>query len=325
MNSTMEPLTFTVSLALSARSKAKQFSSEQSNPDKAKQIYYNTLAVYAVNFYLQCLGFETDLDKSNSWNPVMRSLTDVADLEIKDYGKLECRPVLPNSELCYVPPIVWSERIGYVAVQLNESFTEATLLGFTEKVETKEFPLSQLRSLDDLPKYIKDNRLMPEVAAPLVPTLTNLRQWLQENFEAGWQSFEALFGTTSLAYREPQKTDFAFRKLKVRQAKPINLGLQLAQYPMALVVTLTPKTDSEQHSTVQEFAIRVQVCPLENDRLPEGLKLVVVDESGKTFLEISNENNDNFMQTKLFSGQPGEQFAVKLALGETSFMENFVV
>lgn len=103
MNNAMEPLTFSVSLALSARSKAKQFGSEQSNPQKATQVYYNTLAVYAVNFYLQCLGFETDLDNSDSWNQLMRSLMDVADLEVKNYCKLECRPVLASA-VCYVPP-----------------------------------------------------------------------------------------------------------------------------------------------------------------------------------------------------------------------------
>lgn len=321
----LEPLTFTVSLALLARSKAKQFGCQQFDPEKAKQVYYNTLAVYAVNFYLQCLGFETDLEKSDSWNSVMHSLMDVADLEVKDYGKLECRPVLPNSAVCHVPPEVCSERIGYVAVQLNELFTEATLLGFIEKVETKEVALSQLRSLEDLPKHLKDK----EVAIPLVPPLINLRQWLQENFEADWQSFETLFGIpeqeTNLVFRKHKKADMAFRKPKLRRAKPIDLGPQLAKHPMALAVTLTPKTNPKYSDIVQEFIISMQVRPLESENLPEGLKLVVFDESGKAFLEISAGKTDNIIQTKPFSGQPGEQFMVKVALGETSFTENFVV
>lgn len=316
MNQVMEPLTFSVSLALSARSKAKQFGSEQSNSQKAKQVYYNTLAVYAVNFYLQCLGFETDLDNSDSWNRVMRSLMDVADLEVKNYGKLECRPVLANSALCYVPPEVWSERIGSVAVQLNESFTEATLLGFVEKVETSELPIGQLRSLEDLPKYIRD--LEPQkIPNKPVPALTNLSQWLEGNFEAGWQSFEALFDTKSLAYRKQPKAD------KLRRAKSIDLGAQVAKHPMALAVTLTPKINPNR--SIQKFVVRVQVHTLEYEKLPEDLKLIVVDKSGKTFFEISAKSTDKIIQTKPFSGQPGERFTVKVVLGETSFTENFVV
>lgn len=310
----MESLTFSVSLALSARSKAKQFGSEQSNPQKAKQVYYNTLAVYAVNFYLQCLGFETDLDNSYSWNPVMRSLMDVADLEVKNYGKLECRPVLVNSALCYVPPEVWSERIGYVAVQLNESFTEATLLGFAEKVETSELPIGELRSLEDLPKYIKDLELRKKATSP-DPALTNLRQWLEGNFEAGWQTFEVLFDTKNLAYRKPPKAD------KIRRAKLIDLGELVAKHPM-VVVNLTPKINPNR--SIQNV-VRVQVHSLEYENLPENLKLIVVDESGKTFFEISAGSTDKIIQTKPFSGQPGERFTVKVVLGETSFTENFVV
>lgn len=314
MHQAMESLTFSVSLTLSARSKAKQFGSEQSNPQKAKQVYYNTLAVYAVNFYLQCLGFETDLDNSGSWNPVMRSLMNVADLEVKDYGKLECRPVLASA-VCYVPPEVWSERIGYVAVQLNESFTEATLLGFVEKVETSELPIGELRSLDDLPKYIRDQELRKK-ATLSVPALTNLRQWLEGNFETGWQTFEALFDTKNLAYRKPPKAD------KIRRAKSIDLGELVAKHPM-VVVTLTPK--SNPNRSIQKFAVCVQVHPHEYENLPEDLKLIVVDESGKTFFEISARSTDKIIQTKPFSGQPGERFTVKVVLGETSFTENFVV
>ena len=130
MNPVIEPWIFTVPLALEAHSRAEQFRRYQSNPDKAKQVYLNTLAVYAVNMYLQCRGFETDLETSDSWNPAMQMLLDTADLVVKNRGRLECRPVLPNAEVVCTPAEVWSERIGYVAVRLSESLREATLLGF---------------------------------------------------------------------------------------------------------------------------------------------------------------------------------------------------
>ena len=77
------PLTFTVLLSLTAHSKAKEFGRHQSNLQKAQQVYHNTLAVYAVNYYLRCLEFETNLEASDSYNLVMQTLMDIADLEVK--------------------------------------------------------------------------------------------------------------------------------------------------------------------------------------------------------------------------------------------------
>ena len=82
MNSEIDAWTFTVPLALSAHARAEQFQRYQSKPDKAKQVYLNTLAVYAVNVYLECRGFETDLEQSASSDPVMQMLMDVADLVV---------------------------------------------------------------------------------------------------------------------------------------------------------------------------------------------------------------------------------------------------
>ena len=79
----LEPLTFTVLLTLSAHSRAKEFGYHQSDPQKAQQVYHNTLAVYAVNYYLRCLEFETNLEASDSYNLVMQTLMDIADLEVK--------------------------------------------------------------------------------------------------------------------------------------------------------------------------------------------------------------------------------------------------
>src|SRR4028119_1342757 len=104
MNSIQDDLTFTVPLTLEAHRIAQQFHKHQSNPKKAKQVYLNTLAVYAVNFYLNCLGIETAHSASDSWNPAMRTLANIADLEVRDLGKLECRPVLPEAKICDVPP-----------------------------------------------------------------------------------------------------------------------------------------------------------------------------------------------------------------------------
>src|SRR4028118_1404350 len=121
--------TFTGPISPDARRRAEQLCRQQATPEKGEQVRLNTLSVSFVNSYLQCMGFETDLSASDSWNPVQQTLMDVADLSLKSLGFLECRPVLGDSQFVYVPPEVQSNRIGYVVVQISISFREATLLG----------------------------------------------------------------------------------------------------------------------------------------------------------------------------------------------------
>jgi Protein of unknown function (DUF1822) len=113
---------FTVPLTATNHQVAERFYQQHSNPEKARQIYLNTLSVQAVNFYLTCLGIRTDLEQNYSWNPSLQVLADTADLWVHNLGHLECRAVLLNTDVCVIPPQVWGERIGYVAVQFNARF-----------------------------------------------------------------------------------------------------------------------------------------------------------------------------------------------------------
>jgi len=56
------------------------------------------------------------------------------------------------------------------------------------KVSTDELPISQLRSLEDLLEHLIQIRQAKFVKMPV-----NLSKWLENTFEAGWQSMEALF------------------------------------------------------------------------------------------------------------------------------------
>ena len=136
----MQPITFTVPLTQEAYQLANNFSKQHKQPDKAREVYFNTLAVYAVNFYCQCLEIETDLTKSHSQNLVWQKLMNIADLEIKNIGKLECRYFLPNASHVSIPPEVWFERIGYIAVEIKEDDLEAILTGFIPQVNTELIP-----------------------------------------------------------------------------------------------------------------------------------------------------------------------------------------
>lgn len=316
MTTVQDQFTFTVPLTLAAHQLAQQFHAQQSNSRKAKQVYLNTLAICAVKFYLQCLGIETELEQSDSWNPIVQTLANTADLSIKNRGKLECRPVLPEVNSCYVPPEVWDDRIGYVAVQFDRSLTEATLLGFVPKVTTEELSLNSLRSLEELPEHLSQFGVAPLVQAPI-----QLSQWLHSVFETGWETLEALFN--------PPQPEFAvnFRSIPTRNRIPESpesgvkrgklLNLQRLDERVALLVGLKPATPSEMN-------ISVEVYPT-GDRLylPHDLQLMVLDEKGEAVMQAQARSTKNIQLH--FSGESGESFGVKVALGDVSITEAFLI
>lgn len=196
---------------------ARQFASEQGNPHKKEQVYFNTLAVLTVRDYLTLLDIETDLTNCDSWNPVVRLLENVADLYIKNLGKIECRPLinLPEnveennrinsaqnrSHSCHVPPEAREERIGYLVVDIDEDEKEARLLGFSPTAGTGELVLSELHSLDDFLIHLED----------ISESQVNLRQWLENVFTSNWQSVESIFNlqpsTSPVEIENPVKSN----------------------------------------------------------------------------------------------------------------------
>jgi hypothetical protein len=317
---TKEASTFTVSLLRPAHQLAEKFCQYQSNLQKAEQVYLNTLAVYAVNYHLQCLGFETDWGKSDSWDSIMQTFLDVADLEVKNYGKLECRPVLPDAEVVYVPQEVWEERIGYVAVQLDESLREATLLGFAETVSAQELALSELRSLEELPEYLSQFK-QPQAVRERV----NLSQWLHSIFEVDWETIEAIFAPpqAELAFRT--RSQFPVRTSTpsiptngVKRGKRLDFEWLRGSEQVAVFVGLTPTVSPQLDITVEVYPIGVQRY------LPRELQVMVLNEQGKVVLQAETGKNCEGLEFQ-FSGELGEIFNVKVTLGEVSITEKFLI
>lgn len=323
--STNEVEDFALSLPIAQRSRqlAQQFAAQQPTPQKAEQVWLNTLAVSVVNDYLQLMHIPTNLVASDSWNPVTRLCADVADLEITGVGRLECRPLKTFESTYQMPPEVQENRIGYVVVQIDESCREATLLGFTPTAVLEATPISQLQPIEDLIDRLAQ-RLQPIAATPTTSTsktVVSLSRWLQNIVDAGWQTVETLLN--------PTQTDlaFSFRTERavvgetansVRRAKLITLPHPQQTYPVALVVELVT-------ASAQQIEILLQVHPPDGQTyLPPELQLVVLDESGTTFIAAQARDADNYVQLE-FSGTPGERFRIKVALGDASVTEDFAI
>ncbi|MBW4620789.1 MAG: DUF1822 family protein [Cyanosarcina radialis HA8281-LM2] len=329
-----EPLTFIVPLSFEAHGLADRFRRQQSSTQKAKQVYLNTLAVYAVDLYLRCLGIETEVDKSDSRNPLNLKFMDVADLYLKSIGKLECRPVLPEATILQIPVEVKEDRIGYVAVQFDRSLKQATLLGFTP-TPVAELPLSQLREMADFPEYLHQLR-QPSRSA------VNLRRWLESiktgwqnleayssqgelipNFiEAGWHEIEAFFGPEELtpAFRSPDElmTASSDRSTFIERGKLIRLATQVTTQTIVLIVTLNPRSEDDTNIIVE---VRPQSGQL---YLPEMLQVKILDENRTAAMQATASSTNQNIQFD-FNAAPTERFSVQMVLGETSVIEDFQI
>ena len=174
-----------VPLGAEAHRFASEFSVEHTDPDKSKQIYLNTLAVYAVHRYLKWLQIETSLRQSDSWNPALRGRLNVADLVVPAIGKLECRPILPGEDNCLIPQeVLESERIAYLAVLFNEQLDRAQLRGFKRIawIDREDFPksipLQEFVDMECFSQYLERVRRERLIAA------VNVALWHKEDIGA---------------------------------------------------------------------------------------------------------------------------------------------
>ncbi|MEH2326869.1 MAG: DUF1822 family protein [Nostoc sp.] len=319
MRNLSECLTFTVPISLSDRALAQQFRSQHSSPEKAKQVYLNTLAVSAVKFYLRCMEVETNWSASLSWNPAMQAVMDVADLQVIGQGKIECLAVLPGEKVIHIPPEVCSDRIGYVAVQLDESLREATLLGFIKMVsECNSVPLSELRSLEE---FILQLSQTPETEKPPI----HLSKWLMNVVDIGWQTIESLLipqaAELAFTFRSAEESlaqnSAESSTISVQKGILVDLGRQSESKPIALIVELIPICE-------QEINIFVKVCPTNSQKyLPEELEVMVLDDLGTPVMQAIARNTKSIQLN--FSSKLGERFSIKVALGDVNFIEAFLV
>lgn len=322
---------FAVPLTSEAYRVAKQFQKQQKNPRKAHQIYLNILAVYAVAFYCRCLEIETDIQASDSFDLTEQTLMDVADLELTNLGKIECRPVLPDAEYFHIPAETWEDRIGYLVVEIDDDSREATLLGFYPPVNSLEM-VGEKVSLDDiLPlvsfldclKELKD-RTVGDIMEPPISRMVNLSEWmenLEDGFKYEWQSLESfllagkklvLQSATGMRFRgrEEEKTVISFGGVK---------EFQLGEKAVVMAIAIEPVSEDTRN-------IRVQLYPSDADAsLPSGLQLIIVDDRGDVFLKSQYQASDKLLEVGPFSANLGDCFKVEIVWSDGKIAEEFVV
>lgn len=296
-----ERLTFTVPLSGADFKLAQKFSCEQKDADKSKQVFLNTLAVLAVNFYCQCLKVETNLEESTIGHYNRRILMDSADLKIDVLGKLECRPVLPNENICYVPSEVWSDRVGYVVVEIDEEAKKAILFGFVEQIETNELPLAQLPDIDNLVDLL---------------LLAKNKQFLERIFAKNWNEDES-----AKILKDKQESFVCLDNPALPTIdKSITSPLYKAKYitlkrrTFILFVRITPTKEGK-------FQLLVEVESDRGEKIPSDLNLKLLSLSDQT-LKANPTKGDHYISLE-YTLQLGESFQIQVKRAEESHTEQF--
>lgn len=307
-----------------ARDIAQEFASQQPTSHKAEQVRLNTLAVQVTQNYLEMMDVVTDVVAADSWHPVMRYCTNVADLVIPKIGRLECRPVRSHDTTFSVPPEVWEERIGYAVIQIDDALETAQFLGFVPSIQSEEVSFAALRSPEDLLDYLytlaEAIPVTANVAAwtAMSQAFVNLGQWLQDSFDAGWETVESLLNPSELAYANAFRsagTTGPSLNQNVYRAKRIDLP-ETGQ-SLVLVMGLNP---IEQGRT----EVNVQIYPLEELLLPPELQLVLLDEAGDTLLETRATGANSYLQLQAEFCE-GDRFQVQLNFLGVEVTQGFVV
>jgi hypothetical protein len=328
----------TVFIGRKAHTDAEKLASGHTIPAKRNQIYLNTLAVHAVREYLEAIGIKTDLQQGDRDNPCMQALFNLAVLDLPNYGKLECCPILPGEtaiDLALKP--ISDNLIGYIAVEFDgdldavEQLNQGKLLGFfpaTQRLATivtwdsEQILRSELKPLDTLFDCLLD--YVPH-GKPIHEKVTDLMEWLKDVFDVIWQPIESfwelqsskpeLFGTDALTF-EPASNGCCEKSAVYSRGKLINLNGDRGQ--VVLSISLSAADDAA-------YAIVAKVQPTETGSvLPANLEIAFIMNE-EILLKSKLQKPKESLQIEPDLVERGDHFDIQVAIDDFKVTESFVL
>ncbi|MDF5729283.1 MAG: DUF1822 family protein [Rhizonema sp. PD38] len=294
------PFPVTASFRQQARAYALQYFTQ----DTHERTYLNTLALLATDAYFRLLNFQTNLTKAERWNADRRLWSEANELELVGLGNLECRVITAGQQTVVLPPEAWSDRIGYLFVEIASSEKVATLIGFLPAFDpetpTEEVAIAELKSMDEMIDYLAQqetssrrktgevDNLTLEFAAKKI---TYLRTWLNSVYDPDWEP----------AMRELSAATFKKKIQLVGQVFEIQLSVSQNNGAIAVIV----------------------IVRRESGFLPIGMQVSVPDESDSDIYTETISTPADLIRI-LLEFSPGEEFWVELRMGETFIREYFI-
>jgi Protein of unknown function (DUF1822) len=316
-----------VDIEQSTHQTANRFAVRQANAMKGKQVYLNTLAVLSVHTYLSWIGIESALDQSDSWQPGMTALMNIADLYLPGIGKLECLPVLPGNGVLNIPETVrLDDRIGYIAVKFEQDLNQATLLGFIAAevgpADPDEVALDRLKPLEDLVKHIQWLKFGKLVA---------VRRFLEGEYSPGWTEPEEIRRlkeriSIERSGRKRSSTSNTLRSLLDNSQTPDRISggnkiipQLLGNQALEVQIRLSDLGDDQ-------FMIDIKLLHSAESKLSlsEGTELNILDESGTVVMKEQVEQGEKWIVHR-FTLALNERFSIEIISEAEHYTENFIV
>jgi Protein of unknown function (DUF1822) len=141
----------------------------------------------------------------------------------------------------------------------------------------------------------------------------NLRQWLEGRVEAGWQVVET-GSPDRLMVRGAEQFE-----ITVRQAKLIDVGMDLGEQSVVLSLAITVNADTSMNVLVQTHPAPGQ------SYLPPQLRLTMLTEAGDVLQEVCSRAQDSYIQLRHFRGEAGDSFDLQIGLGQIEITESFIL
>lgn len=153
----------------------------------------------------------------------------------------------------------------------------------------------------------------------LESSLVNLTDWFRRHYPEDWKPINNLLSNrlSLVGFRGSGNC--------VSRAKKIRLGRKTLLL-VASILSLELDSESQQRSTQKIFSIRFQVLSKGTEAyLPDGLKLLVVEDSGNTNQIQAGSGNkaDRWIQILIENFMLGDGFSVIITVGDTSSTERF--
>lgn len=146
--------------------------------------------------------------------------------------------------------------------------------------------------------------------------------WFQGIIDRGWQTIDSLSNPEFNLAFNTRNVD----KKNTKRAKIIDLGIDLDNQKIALVINISSETSSNNTdgNSQEKINVLTQLYPMSGERfLPHNIKLILLSKAGKILQEVTSRVQDNYIQLKPFKGEPGKRFSIQISLGDVSIKEDF--
>jgi hypothetical protein len=274
-----------------------------------RQVHLNSLALYAADWYLKCLQFDTQHEDESDW--WIRYLSKSAALDVVGIGKLECVPVVGDVATATLSSDLKDERIGYLFVRLNDSLTSAEIIGFMPKY-SETVRLDRLFSTDNLIDYLCDLESQPQRTPPIA-----FSKWFAGIFDPIWQEIDLLPLTP--AYRSCRHKQDTLSLKSVERGQEVKLG-DTPDSPTTIFAVRIEQMDEVNSD------IHLQISPeYHTPTLPIGMKFSAIDENGEAISSIETKAGDIYGEIVLDNGKDGERFSVEIEFNGVKKIAEFEI